>query len=74
MKPRTSSSLRCSLSTASFRTVLAKDRHGLTYRVRREIMTTAMLRRDPHPAISINFVVGRIRTNRDIFAKHCPKL
>ena len=66
MKIRTSSCLASSLSTAAFRLVLGRDRRGLVYRRRREIMTLGLLRQDPLPAGFGLAPRGRIATIRDI--------
>jgi hypothetical protein len=50
MKIRTSSSLRSSLSAASFQVVSSKDCRGLAYCWRREIMTQHLLRQNPFAA------------------------
>jgi hypothetical protein len=66
MNIRTSSCVASSLNAAAFRTVLARDRRGLVYRLRREVMTLRRLREDPLPPVRTPVPHGRIRTSRDI--------
>lgn len=71
MNIRTSSSVASSLHAAAFRTVLARDGHGLVYRRRRELMTLRRLRQDPFPAVQTFVPHGPLRTSRDISTRTC---
>jgi len=63
---RTSSCIASSLKTAAFQTILVRDRRGLTYRIRREIMTLRRLRQDPFP-VNLPFPLrGYPHTNHNI--------
>ncbi|GEM_PF-1107246 len=72
MKIRTSSSLASSLSTASFQIVLGRDRRGLIYRCRRDIMSMRLLRQDPFAAGLAMAPRGRIQTTRNIHTGKAP--
>lgn len=74
MKIRTSSCLASSLSTASFQIVLGRDRRGLIYRCRRDIMSMRLLHQDPFASGLGMAPRGRIQTTRNIHTGKTPGL